>query len=140
VSELDDIRSLLGRYCDLVDTADWDGLGALFEHGRLADEHGHEIASGAEGVAGFFRAGTKLYDGVPFTTHLVANTYLEAPLVARSTFLVTQGLDDFPLQVIITGRYRDTFARDDDGGLVWKERRFAVSQRGDLTRHLTYEL
>jgi hypothetical protein len=139
VSDLDDIRDLLGRYCELVDAADWNGLGSLFAEGCLADENGTPIATGAEDVAGFFRGGTRLYDGSPCTTHVVANTFLEEPLVARSTFVVWQALDDFPLQTIITGRYRDTFVRTGQG-LVWKERRFSIGLRGDLTRHLTYAI
>ena len=31
------IRNLLGRYCELMDAADWHGVGALFAHARLTE-------------------------------------------------------------------------------------------------------
>ena len=137
------VTDLLGRYCELVDTADWDALGEMFARGALADEHGNEIARGSRAVAAFYRDGTRLYDGAPRTKHIVSSTVVEGAedglLVARSSFLVLQATDDFPLQPIICGRYRDTFSADGDSW-AFAERRFAVDLVGDLSRHLTYEL
>ena len=115
VTDSDRIRNLLGRYCDLMDAGDWPGVGALFAHARLADEHGVELAAGAEAVTAFYAAGTRLHDGSPRTKHLVTNTVLDAPaadgtVTARSSYLVLQATDDLPLQPIITGRYVDRFA------------------------------
>lgn len=143
MSDLDAIHDLIGRYGRCLDAADWDGLGRLFERGRLSDEAGNVIAAGSEAVAAFFRDGTRTYDGSPRTTHVVSNTTVadrtDRRIVAGSVFVVFQALDDFPLQAIITGRYTDTFERD---GEAWRfaERRFAVDLRGDLSRHLTYDL
>lgn len=138
----DEVRTLLGRYCDLVDAGDWDGVGALFADGRLATEDGTELASGAAGVAAFYRKGTQLHGGSPRTKHVVANTQLHAvddgELEARSTYLVLQAVDGaLSLQPIITGRYVDRF-RLADGEWRWAERRFAVDQVGDLSHHLTW--
>jgi 3-phenylpropionate/cinnamic acid dioxygenase small subunit len=135
----DRIRNLLGRYCDLLDAAAWDELGALFAGGALASEEGVVLATGAEEVASFYRRGTKLDEaGSPRTKHLVTNTQLAADgddrVVARSSYLVLQDLVP-----IITGRYVDTFVRVDGGdGWSWRERRFAVDQVGDLSEHLTW--
>jgi hypothetical protein len=157
----DVIRNLLGRYCELMDAADWPGVGALFAAGALADEHGRELARGAAAVEAFYAAGTHLYDGSPRTKHLVADTVILPPaadgtVTARSSYLVLQAVDGLPLQPIITGRYVDTFApgpargpggggdggggdHGDDGWHV-VERRFLVDLVGDLSRHLRYAL
>jgi 3-phenylpropionate/cinnamic acid dioxygenase small subunit len=139
------VRNLLGRYCELIDAGDWDGVGALFADGALASEDGVELASGADGVAEFYRRGTRLYDGSPRTKHVVSNTQLSLDgdgdvVVARSSYVVLQGVDGPPTP-IIAGRYVDTFVRSDaDGaGWSWRERRFAVDLVGDLSKHLTWE-
>jgi hypothetical protein len=151
VTDGDRIRNLLGRYCDLMDTADWQGVGALLAHARLTDEHGVELAAGAEAIAAFYAAGTRLHDGSPGTKHLVTNTVLDDPaadgtVTARSSYLVLQAADGLPLQPIITGRYVDRFAPGATGGDAagdgWRfvERRFAVDLVGDLSHHLRYAL
>lgn len=152
----DRIRNLLGRYCDLMDAGDWPGVGALFARGRLADEHGVELAAGAEAVAAFYAAGTQVHDGSPRTKHLVANTVLDDPaadgtVTARSSYLVLQAVDGLALQPVITGRYVDSFAPgttgtgtatggSGPGGWHFVERRFAVDLVGDLSHHLRYAL
>ena len=135
----DAIRNLLGRYCDLMDRADWPAVGELFGAGRLAAEDGGVLASGADEVTEFYRRGTQLHDGSPRTKHLVLNTELSFAgdeAVARSSYLVLQAIDDvLPLQPIITGRYLDRFARRDDGTWYFTERRYYVDQLGDLSQH-----
>ena len=126
---------LLARYCELVDAGDFDGVGRLFSNGAIVDEQGREIARGAEAVAAFYASTVITYDGSPRTKHLVLNTVFETETVARSSFLVMQALDGFPLQPIITGRYHDTFVETPDGW-GFMERRFSVDLVGDLSRHL----
>ncbi len=135
MSDLEDIRELLVRYCELIDAADFDGVGQLFAEGAIADGEGNEIARGAEAVSSFYRSIVKLHDGSPRTKQLVLNVILEAPTVVRSSYLVLQQIDDAPLQPIITGRYRDTVRRTDDGW-AFEERRFFVDLSGDLSHHL----
>jgi 3-phenylpropionate/cinnamic acid dioxygenase small subunit len=139
------IDSLLVRYCDLVDAADWEGVGDLFSRGALLDERGRELARGAEAVAAFYRSSVRLHDGSPRTKHVVLNTVVSAPepdgtVTASSSYLVLQAVDDLALQPIITGRYFDRFARDETGGMRFAERRFRVDLAGDLSHHLTYEI
>jgi 3-phenylpropionate/cinnamic acid dioxygenase small subunit len=138
------VRNLLGEYCERMDLGDWDGVGALFADAALADQHGHELARGAEAVAAFYRKGTQLHDGSPRTKHLVLNTILEVDddagtASARSSYVVLQQTEGTDLRPIIAGRYRDAFARGTDG---WRfaERRFLVDLLGDLSAHLRYEL
>ncbi|HEX6419002.1 MAG TPA: nuclear transport factor 2 family protein [Acidimicrobiales bacterium] len=141
----DHVRNLLGRYCDLVDTGDWGTVGALFARGRLADEHGTEIAAGAEAVQRFYARGTRLHGGSPRTKHLVLNTVIDEPatdgtVTARSSYLVLQAVEGLPLQPIVTGRYVDRFAPGEPGEEGWHfvERRFSVDLAGDLSHHLRY--
>jgi len=127
-----------------MDAADWVGLGNLFALARMVEEHGAVVAEGHEGVQRLYERGTRLYDGSPRTRHITANTVIEMvptgeEAMARSSYVVFQGVDGFPLQPIITGRYRDRFARG-DGGWHFTERGFFVDQVGDLSRHLTWEL
>ena len=138
------IRNLLGRYCELMDGADWAGLGALFAHARLTDEHGHQVAEGAEGVRALYEGGTQLHDGRPGTRHITANTVIELDeggraATARSSYVVFQAAPDLALQPIIAGRYRDRFEQV-DGAWRFVERCFYVDQVGDLSHHLTYAL
>jgi hypothetical protein len=48
---------------------------------------------------------------------------------------VLQSTDEMPLQVIITGHYRDTFHRV-DGQWWFESRTMYVDQAGDLSQHL----
>jgi hypothetical protein len=144
VTDHDAIRNLLGEYCERIDAGDFASVGELFAHGALADEHGRELARGADAVAAFYAAGTRLHDGAPRTKHIVTNVVLDVDeddgrAEARSSYLVLQQVDDGPLQPIIAGRYRDAFERV-DGTWRFVERRFFVDLVGDLSRHLAYEI
>ena len=138
----DRIRNLLGLYAERLDAGDFAGVGELFARGALAAEDGEPFVRGAADVAAFYAASTQLHDGAPRTRHLVSGTILDDPaadgtITARSSYVVFQGTDGFPLQPIITGRYVDRFAPDDVGG-DWHfvERRFWVDHLGDLSQHL----
>ena len=140
----DEIRNLLGLYCERIDLGDFAGVGALFANGTLADDQGRELARGAEAVTAFYTAGTRLHDGSPRTKHLVTNVVLDVDedagtATARSSYLVLQQVGTAPLQAIITGRYHDTFDRRHDRW-CFAERRFFVDLVGDLSRHLVYAI
>jgi 3-phenylpropionate/cinnamic acid dioxygenase small subunit len=135
------IRNLLGRYCELMDAGEFDGLAALFADARMSDEHGTVFARGSEQIAAMWHKQTILYDGSPRTRHLTANPIIEldddgGTAEVRSTYVVFQGIDDLPLQPIITGRYVDHFVRGDDGTWRWDERSYAIDHLGDLSHHL----
>lgn len=141
LSDGDEIRSLLGRYCHLIDAGDFTGIGALMADAVLCTEDGTPIARGADGVAQLYAGLVTLHeDGTPGTQHVVANTVLEelagGTVTARSSYVVLQALPDLPLQPIVTGSYVDTFARDDAGHWRFLERRFSVGRAGVLDHHL----
>jgi ketosteroid isomerase-like protein len=138
------IRNLLGRYCELMDAGDFAGIGELFADAVVADEHGTEVARGADGVRRLYEK-TRVYDGWPRTRHLTTNTIIDVDEVrgtatARSAYVVLQATDALALQPIIAGRYADTFQRHPDGHWAFAERRFAVDLVGDLSHHLDYEV
>lgn len=148
----DGIGRLLEAYAAHMDAGDFDGIGALFAEGVLADEDGTVLARGAEGVARFYRSITRLHHGRPLTRHMVLDTRLDGPdgdgvVTARSFYLVVQGVDGQEPRPIISGRYVDRVAPvagagadHPTGGWRFVERRFLVDLIGDLSRHLTIEL
>jgi 3-phenylpropionate/cinnamic acid dioxygenase small subunit len=132
------IRNLLGRYCEAMDAADWAGLGELFAEGALTDGDGNGLARGAEAVSAMYAGMVQLHDGSPRTRHLTVNPVLEVDgdtATGRSSFLVLQQLMGGPLQPIAAGRYRDRFTCR-DGTWSFAVRAFELDQIGDLSRHL----
>jgi hypothetical protein len=141
----DRIRNLLGEYCARIDAGDFGGVGELFARGGLAAGDGPPFVSGAEAVAAFYASGTQLHDGSPRTKHVVADVVLAEPdadgvVVVRSSYVVHQQCDGFPLQPIIAGHYEDRFASAPgvdgrDASWYFVERRFFVDLVGDLSHH-----
>ncbi|HVU60571.1 MAG TPA: nuclear transport factor 2 family protein [Mycobacteriales bacterium] len=139
------IRNLLGRYCERMDAGDFAGLGALFAHGSLADDNGTVFATGAAEMQAMWERQTMTYGGSPRTRHVTANPVIEVDedagvATCSSSYVVFQGVDDFALQPIVTGRYADRFARGDDGEWYFTARRYAVDHVGDLSHHLKFEM
>lgn len=139
------IRNLLGRYCELIDAGEMDRLADLFAGAVLRDEAGTELGRGREGAAQVYAA-TRLHaDGTPRTRHVTANPIVEVDdaagtATARSAYVVFQATDAVALQPIVAGRYRDRFARGDDGAWAFTERTFTVDLVGDVSDHLAYPL
>jgi hypothetical protein len=138
----EDIRNLLGRYCELMDGGDFPGLADLLADAALSDQDGATVSSGSEDFLRRWSSGVRRYDGSPRTCHLTVNSIIEVDeeageARARSTYLVLQAADGLPLQPIITGRYHDRFRRDPaTGDWRFSARRFFVDLVGDLSRHL----
>lgn len=87
---------------------------------------------------------TRIYDdtGTPKTHHVTTNARIEVDedsgrATCSSYYAVTQATDALPLQLIITGRYRDTFHRV-DGAWWFDTRTMYVDQTGDLSQHLKF--
>jgi 3-phenylpropionate/cinnamic acid dioxygenase small subunit len=136
------IRNLLGRYCALMDAAEWAAVGELFAEAALIGPTGRPIAEGAAAVTALYERGTQLHNGSPATRHITANPVIEVDgdtATAQSSYVVFQAVDGMPLQPIITGRYEDTF-RYADAQWRFARRQFFVDHVGDLSHHLTYEV
>jgi 3-phenylpropionate/cinnamic acid dioxygenase small subunit len=141
-----EITNLIYTYAELLDGGDLDAVARLFEHGRICGvENGppETVFEGSAGVRKLYDMATKIYeDGTPKTKHNTSNVQLyidEAEGTARSTsyYCVTQATPDLPLQVIVTGHYKDTFQRLD--GVWWFDSRIMfVDQLGDVSQHLKF--
>ena len=139
------VRHLLFRYCELMDAGDFTQLAALFADAVLVDDDGRVVAEGRTGVQALYDRGTRVYDGWPRTRHITSNSIIDVDQVAgaasaRSVYVVFQATETFALQPIITGRYRDRFARADDGTWHFVERGFSVDLVGDLSHHLRHDV
>jgi len=142
-----EIENLLYTYAERIDAGDLDGVAELFTHGRI---HGQEngppetVFEGRDAVRALYEMATRIYDdtGTPKTKHLTTNARIEVDdetgtATARTNYAVTQATDDLPLQVIITGHYRDTFQRI--AGRWWFDTRVMfIDQTGDLSHHLRF--
>ena len=139
-----EITNLIYTYAELLDAGDLDAVAGLFAHGRICGvENGppETVFDGAAGVRKLYEMATRIYDdGTPKTKHNTSNVQLEideAGGTARSTsyYCVTQATPELPLQVIVTGHYKDTFHRLDG---VWRfdSRTMFVDQVGDVSHHL----
>ncbi|MDP7721457.1 nuclear transport factor 2 family protein [Mycobacterium sp. TY814] len=140
------ITNLIYTYAQLLDSGDLDGVARLFEHGRICgveDGPPETVFAGVARVRQMYEMATRIYeDGTPKTRHNTSNVQLyidDAAGTASSTsyYCVTQATPDLPLQVIVTGHYKDTFQRLD--GVWWFESRtMFVDQIGDVSQHLKF--
>jgi 3-phenylpropionate/cinnamic acid dioxygenase small subunit len=141
-----EITNLIYTYAERLDAGDLDAVAGIFAHGRICGvENGppETVFEGSAGVRKLYNMATKIYeDGTPKTRHNTSNVQLhinEAEGTARSTsyYSVTQATPDLPLQVIVTGHYKDTFHRLD--GVWWFDSRIMfVDQVGDVSQHLKF--
>ena len=141
-----EITNLIYTYAERLDAGDLDAVAGIFAHGRICGvENGppETVFEGSAGVRKLYNMATKIYeDGTPKTRHNTSNVQLhinEAEGTARSTsyYSVTQATPDLPLQVIVTGHYKDTFHRLD--GVWWFDSRIMfVDQVGDVCQHLKF--
>ncbi len=140
------IENLIYTYAELLDAGDPDGVAQLFAHGRICGvENGppETVFTGTAGVRQMYEMATRLYDdGTPKTKHNTSNVQIYVDEDAgtahsRSYYCVTQATPELPLQVIVTGHYRDTFHRID--GVWWFDTRIMfIDQVGDMSHHLKF--
>jgi 3-phenylpropionate/cinnamic acid dioxygenase small subunit len=137
-----EIANLLYRYAECMDSGDFAGAAALFEHARLRVAAGPDGTIDAATVLAIWSSTVTLYpDGTPRTKHVVTNPIIEVDETAgtatcRSYYTVIQQTDDFPLQPIVTGRYHDQFQRV-DGRWRYSFRDYSlVDMVGDVSHHL----
>jgi 3-phenylpropionate/cinnamic acid dioxygenase small subunit len=139
------ITTLMFRYAECIDGADFDGIATLFQHGRMTNEGVAGAVDGPDAVRKLYQRTNRVHaDGTTRTRHVNANPMVDIDeksgrATARSVFVVFQQTAALPLQPIVSGRYRDEFVRDADG---WRfERRHIVVEHvGDVREHLTFDL
>jgi 3-phenylpropionate/cinnamic acid dioxygenase small subunit len=141
------ITTLMFRYAECVDRADFDGLSALFAN---ADLHSTAAAPGTPPMRGaqigrFYAATNRVHpDGTLRTRHLSTNVMIDIDeaadrATARSYFVVLQATEKLPFQPIAGGRYDDRFERV-SGAWRFAERLIHVDQIGDMSQHLSFDL
>lgn len=139
------ITTLLFRYAECIDRADFAGLGALFAHGRIRSSSG-PAGSGWSGdeVRGFYGQTNRVHeDGTLRTRHLNTNHLVDideagGAATVRSAYVVFQATAKLPFQPIVGGRYEDRFERV-AGEWRWSERLIHVDQVGDVSEHLALD-
>ena len=137
-SDEQQIANLIFRYAELVNDGDFDGVGELFARGSYGMP-GALIEGRA--IGDVMHRSVLLHDGAMRTKHVTTNLIislnLQSPDTAtcRSYFTVMQATETLPLQPVITGRYSDTLARDQEGW-YFTERVIAMEQIGDVSQHL----
>jgi len=140
------ITTLMYRYAECVDQANFDGLSELFANGTI----GSTSAESEEGMTGaqvgrFYAATNRVHpNGTLCTRHVSTNVMIDIDeaadlATARSYFVVFQATKKLPFQPIVGGRYDDRFER------VASQWRFArrvvhVDQIGDMSEHLSFDL
>ena len=138
------ITNLVFRYAELIDSGDYDGIGALFADAVIGADGSTVEWRGAEEITAMYVNGTRRYeDGTPRSKHVTTNLIIEvdgerAHATCRSYYTVLQQTDEVPLQPIVAGRYHDQFDRVDD---QWRfaRRTMFVDLVGDLSHHLLFE-
>ena len=139
------ITTLLYRYAECIDAADFAGLAALFAHGRIRASSG-TAGSGWSGdeVRAFYSRTNRVHeDGTLRTRHVNANPIVDidegaGSATVRSTYVVFQATLKLPFQPIVGGRYEDRFERV-AGDWRWAERLIHVDQVGDISEHLALD-
>jgi len=135
------ITNLLYGYAEAFDAGDLERAAKLFRHARIKVRDRVELLDEI-GLLALWREHVKIYPcGTPRTKHVVTNPIIEidesaGKASARSCYTVYQATENFPLQLIATGRYHDQFERVDG---IW---RFAhrdyslLDMIGDMSFHL----
>ncbi len=136
------IEHLLLEYARRIDNGDFVGIGELFSRGKII-VNDSTLIEGSDDVTSMYTNTTRKYeDGTPRTHHVTTNIEIHVTgnsAESASYFTVFQGMKDFPLQVIITGQYFDSFQLYDDGWW-FSSRKIEIRQIGDVSRHLLIEI
>lgn len=139
------ITTLMYRYAECVDAADFSGIGDLFAHGEITTRGLQGAIVGADAVADLYRGTNRVHEnGTLLTRHLTTNIILDIDeaqdfAASRSSFVVFQATPTIPLQPIVGGRYHDRFQRV-DGEWWFARREMGVEQIGDVSDHLLIDL
>ncbi len=114
------ILNLAHRYAEALDAADFEGLGELFAEGEVHLYASHlgdpQFYRGRDAVRTFYTGRMQLYDGNPRTRHVITNSIVEisdagGTAQVRSYFQIFQQTQDLPLQIILSGRYEDSYQK-----------------------------
>ena len=137
------IPNLLYTYAMRFDDGDFDGAAALFDRGGVMA--GGRRITGREAILAMWRAWVKTYDGRPLTRHITTNPIIELgedgqSATCQSQWTVIQAAPGFPLQIVASGRYRDSLRRDADGWHFTLREYVQTDLAGDSSAHTLQSL
>ena len=137
------IPNLLYTYAMRFDDGDFDGAAALFDRGSVIA--GGQRIAGRDGILAMWRKWVKTYDGKPLTRHLTTNPIIDlaedgASATCQSQWTVIQAAPGFPLQIVASGRYRDSFACDAAGWHFTSREYVQTDLVGDSSAHTLQSL
>ncbi len=141
-----EIANLLYTYAEYMDSGDFAGAASLFAHARLRVSAGDDGIVDSDTMLSLWRGMVIVYpDGTPRTKHVVTNPIIDVDEKAgsatcRSYYTVLQQTDDFPLQVVVTGRYADRFERVHGRWRFCYRDYSMIDQVGDLSHHLSQQI
>jgi SnoaL-like domain len=150
----EEIQRIILAYPECIDRGNIEGVVELLTGVKMCNANGilaeeipeEEIRTlGADDVRSMYSSGVIFYDdGLPHTKHVITNIDIRfaddgRSATTHSAYMVLQGMADVPLQIIITGRYEDTYELD---GGAWKLRirREYADIVGDLSHHVRPEV
>jgi hypothetical protein len=142
----EEIRHIVMAYPEASDTGDLAGVGAFMDgvHFGPPDIPEDELpARSAEEAAASYREAVIYYeDGLSHAKHLITNVDIDvsadgSTAEATSTYVVLQARPDFPLQMICTGTYKDSLARE-NGAWTLRVRRERMDLQGDMSFHVSH--
>lgn len=137
------VENLIYTYAMLIDQADFHNLALLFRNATIRPSDGSSHTTGYDDVLALYSSGCKVYPdtGTLKTRHVTTNVIIHVDgdtASSDSVFTVFQATESFPLQPIISGRYKDSFSCS-EGVWAFSVREIAVDFIGDCSHHLTYD-
>ena len=137
------ITNLLYRYAEMVDSGLFEELaGELFAHARFVVAPAPAEPVDGETMAQLIVSTTIRYeDGTPRTKHVITNPIVAVDEKAgiascRSYYTVFQQTPTLPLQPVVAGRYRDSFARIEGEWCFTLRDYTLIDMVGDISQHL----
>jgi hypothetical protein len=138
----EEIRNLMFRYCELMDTGDIESVADMFADATIVMADGN-VATGHDEVLALFAGGNRSErtSGSRRSKHVNTNVLVEADEaagtgIARSywVLLVATSLDE-PVRPIMGGSYHDEFVAR-DGAWRFAKRTYIVDLVGSETKAL----
>ena len=135
-----EIVALINRYAELMDAGRLDEVAALFDLATWRASRTGVTLSTPDEVRDVYRGVILYEDGTPRTRHLITNLTVDVDddggeASSSCYFTVLQGVvPGEPIQVILSGRYVDRFAKGADGW-HFTDRLFHADVIGDQSRH-----
>ena len=135
------IAKIVFDYARSLDIGDMESIREIFRYGKVRVDGVEDEHHGGDGVVDMFRNFTRFFDdGTPSTKHVTTNLDIDVDpggttAVAQSYFTVLQARPELPLQIVIAGRYRDTFEVI-DGAWRLVDRFEYCDLVGDMSQHI----